>query len=386
MSVSGRIQSDSGSMAVAQSGVALYSLDQTRIATNALHCPPPDKGPLPAEENAPYSVNMQTRRRDATGYCNSFYSTDSTAASPWRHSKSTIKVSPIPLGPFPTTARPPFLDLAADPILQEASTSLSTLVSSPSNGGACFTGQGFGTITRPLSDDIPPDEQDGAHATGSRPKHKGVDRDGPLCGDPSDSSRLNNSVRSPESSTPTIFGPVQSPCDDPHGAEQAPYHVIVSRSTSRNHEDVGSSCRPGTLKPGRATIPRRLVAITAHPLHSQKETHTPAIAPPTLASAEAASPPRQDRPHRTESPPERTDAVDAFLGITQTTTRHLDDTLERGMIGTQLEVESGVSPWLNIDAFGPRTKVLITVLALGVVLLGAVAKLSQEFQSKSSTR
>lgn len=363
------------------------SPDQARLATNTLHFPSPHNDPRAAEGNAPHSIVTQTRRRDTAGYGTPFHTVDSTTANPWRHSKSIIKVSPTPLEQLPATAPPPFWNFAADPVLQEASASHS-LLSSTSNGGGRFTGQGCGDIPRPLGGDIPTHEQDRARSTISSPQHKGVGGDDSLCSYHCHGSSSNHSACSPNNRTPSLLRLGQSTRSNPHTTEQPPYHNLGPLNDGRSREDVGLIFQPEALEPGRDPNPRRLVAImTTNPLHSPKEVHTPAVAGTPLDSTGATSSTRQDGSSRSGSPPEHTDAVDAFLGVTQTTStsRHLDDALERGMIGTQLEVESELSPWLDINIFGRRTKVLITVLALGTVLLGAIAKLSQEIRSQSST-
>lgn len=115
----------------------------------------------------------------------------------------------------------------------------------------------------------------------------------------------------------------------------------------------------------------------------QERSRTANIVPETSTLAEGPPPP--SIPSRgTQSLIRHRDAADAFLDITQRASRQLDDSLERGTIGSQLEIETGLAPWLDFKTFGTRTKVLITAVVLGIVLLAAVMKLVQTIQPTST--
>ncbi|KAG8911423.1 hypothetical protein FRC01_005718 [Tulasnella sp. 417] len=344
--------------------------------------PRPHLGPRAAEENASHGIDPPKRLRYTTGYDNTFHIADTISANPWRHTKSAIKVSPIPLEQFPGTALCPFSDFAAGLPLREALKSPS-LPGLASNDGSGSAEKVFGTAARPLSNGISPNEQDRTNDAISRPKLGDINRDGPLGFDCS----LNTSALSPETenSTAPITQLASSPCDEPHIIKQALCDVIGPRLGGRDGEDRPAS-QPGALEPELDTDPRQLIPVTTDPLHCPKENHIPTIAATNLTSREAAPSPRHEDTYSAASPPEHTNAADAFLGVTQTTSRQSDDALERGMVGTVLEVENGLSPWLDATIFGPRAKALVTVLVVGVVFLGAVAKLSREIQTQSSAQ
>ncbi|KAG9041241.1 hypothetical protein FS837_012520 [Tulasnella sp. UAMH 9824] len=81
---------------------------------------------------------------------------------------------------------------------------------------------------------------------------------------------------------------------------------------------------------------------------------------------------------------EDNDAAGALLSVSQTNSRQQEDDLEAGVIRAQLEAETGLSPWLDLAALSPRTKLIITLVVLGLVLLGAFLKLVQTILSSSS--
>ncbi|KAG8914926.1 hypothetical protein FRC00_009594 [Tulasnella sp. 408] len=110
----------------------------------------------------------------------------------------------------------------------------------------------------------------------------------------------------------------------------------------------------------------------------------------TRSSAIATANPTSDQAVREGSGSARSergqiDPSGAFLAVSQTNSRQLEDDLERGVIGTLLGAETEPSPWLDLGALTPRTKLIVTLVVLAVVLLGAISKLIQTILSSSST-
>lgn len=79
------------------------------------------------------------------------------------------------------------------------------------------------------------------------------------------------------------------------------------------------------------------------------------------------------------------DAAGAFVSVSRSNTRQLEDSLERGVIGAQLEAETELWPWLDLAVLSPRTKWIITLVVLGIVLVGAISKLVQTILSSTSS-
>lgn len=176
------------------------------------------------------------------------------------------------------------------------------------------------------------------------------------------------------------------PHGDPHVTERDTFHT--AHSTSGDTDDVNA---PPTSQPQATGLDHDVDAgernsTTNYSLHLPGPTAT-TVTPRTPTDREDPPLPAQDDHHHMRTPPTHIDAADVFLGVTQRSSRrrsNIEDSLERGMIRSQFEVESDLSPWLDINAFGPRTKAIIVALVLGIVLLGAVAKLSQAIQSDSN--
>ncbi|KAG8920374.1 hypothetical protein FRC01_000797 [Tulasnella sp. 417] len=117
------------------------------------------------------------------------------------------------------------------------------------------------------------------------------------------------------------------------------------------------------------------------------ETRTAPIGSQTSAVAENTASTTQDLSREERSTIRRTGAADAFVGVTQRNSgqRLMDDALERGMLFSQLGIESEPPAWLDFNALGSRTKAFITAGVLAIVLLGATLKLYQTIHSSPST-
>ncbi|KIO19517.1 hypothetical protein M407DRAFT_30842 [Tulasnella calospora MUT 4182] len=160
--------------------------------------------------------------------------------------------------------------------------------------------------------------------------------------------------------------------------EQEPFHAAGPLSEDRGERAFQSplECNSDNMT--------NLQPHTTHSPPSQVQSPTAAIA--TQSSTFTRGPLPELNPSRdTRSSIRNRDAADAFLGISQRTSRQLEDSLERGMIGSQLEGETGLSPWLDFNALGTRTKLVITVVILGIVLVGAVVKLVQTIHPPTSS-
>lgn len=175
---------------------------------------------------------------------------------------------------------------------------------------------------------------------------------------------------------PIDHAPAELLNEDGHIVEPIPFHATGSPSENRDSR-------------GGERVFRSLAGNSdngTNPLPFQAQSSTSTIAPLPSTFADGPPPPGSIASHHPRSSIRPRDAAEAFLGITHRTTRHLDDALERGIIGNQLEAETGLIPWLDFNALDPRTKAAIAVVILVIVLLGAVVKLVQAIQPPTSTK
>lgn len=294
-----------------------------------------------------------------------------------RNSKAIIKVSPIPLEPWPGATLSGNQSTPAISRPVEAQGAGSSIIAPSCSGRADLPIQAFSTGT-----DFLPAPAEGASldyqvdrnlATSRRrctSAEFDADRSCHLC------YEMRPVVNTHEAAQrPTEHAPAELLNEDGHIVKPRPFHATRSPSEGRDSRGGERVFRSPEGDSNNGTNPL--------PHQAQRRTSTVAPLPSTLA--DGLPPPGSIPSHHTPSSIRHRDAADAFLGITHRTTRELDDSLERGIIGNQLEAETGLTPWLNFNALGPRTKAVIVVVILVIVLLGAVVKLIQVIQAPTST-
>lgn len=347
-------------------------------------------GSLCAQQRAdPQVISSYTEHGSATASHAFSPSVDSITTHPRPHVKNTIKAPPIPLEQLPKFKSPCIKPAVVKDVCLPETQGASHMVGSICDCGTRFSKQGLGTIRYFVGSHDDEDDRPTGHGptptAGSRPRCRRINGHSspyhPLC---NSTVSVNDSPHLHENGTPVHPRVAPGFPHDPHITERETFHTMHSAS--------------GGGDPVNAVPTPQPLAISDHDVNagghnstndSLRQPGPTAIPLPPTTAPEDPPLPTEDDHHQTQRPPTHIDAADVFLGVTQRSSRRRSntedlDSLERGVVSDQFDFESYLLPWLNIHAFGPRAKAIIVALALGIVLLGAVAKLSQAVQSQSN--
>lgn len=302
-----------------------------------------------------------------------------------RNCKAIIKVTPIPLEQWPGATLPSPQFTLPQSLRPEALEASSILEPTPTCGGRSPI-PGLPAQPRP-------------HLTpsgGAALNYQGVSNLAILCLRDLDHScnscyetrSIGNShpaTHSPRNNAAIIVTPTQFLNEDRDFAARNQSHTPGSSSGA-----WGPACGEALVQSqgvdlSSSTNSRQDSPVRINSFHfeAQNDVAITALTPSTHSNGPLPTEPVFS--HNTRSSIRQRDADDAFLDVTQGNSREPDDSLERGMMRNQIEVETGFSTGLEFSALSPRTRVAITVVILGTLLLGAVTQLAQVIKPATST-
>lgn len=353
-------------------------IDLSSLSHNGALHPTPPWVSHPIEQHISCATNPHHELgNNRTNNATSLQKIDRITTNSRHNSKARIKVSPLPLEPWPEATLSGHQPVPAKSHRAEALEAPS-VVASTGTARACSPIQVVPTSPDYLlspGDGVPLDRQAVESLASSCLRCTRAE-------DPEHSCHPCYEMRPVPNAHDTTHGPTD---DHPSQFFRGDRHIIeqeISRaaglpSKGPDLESGGHVLRSSEGASGGGTHPQQHPPATSN-LHGATIVSQP--------STFGGTPPLPEFVpyHGTRSSIRHIDAADAFLGIAQRN-RQLDDSLERGIIGNQLEVETGLASWLDFNALGPRTKIAIAAVALGIVLLGAIVKLVQAIHPPTST-
>lgn len=176
--------------------------------------------------------------------------------------------------------------------------------------------------------------------------------------------------------SPHLLPAAQTPHDDPRIAEQETFHIVHSGSGGGDSGNTASLTSQAAWND----------SVANDPLHPPTQGRT-GTSTPAITALEDAPLPAQQNPNTGVPPPQR-DAADAYLNLMAQRylrQRSVEDSLERGTTRNRVEVETELSPLVDLDMFGPRLKKMLVVVVLVVMLIGAAVKIPQTILSQSNS-